>query len=302
MAYSFQPNSSLVPVEAEELMASLARAYKGNSVEAMQEVAGKLQGVAANREFIRDALLRELRRIAAEKNLASFAPQSFIIHRHHPFSLRLNLWLPPVGSSRKVEQEAKIYSYGRAHDHNFSLLTVGVAGPGYRTRIFEYDFDSIEGYGGEHVDMTFLEETMLPAGKAMIYRPHRDIHVQIPPDAPSMSLNLLVEEKEIVDMPQYFFDVEKSCVLPMNDNEVGRRVSFLEAVGYFADESCTSLLFDVARQNRNPTIRAAALYAIQVGSPDRQREIEQVAMADAHPLLLRQAQMTAESVSGADPR
>lgn len=299
MAISFEANDNMPPVEVGELIDAARNAYKGNGVDAMLSVAEKFQGVAANREFIRDALIAELKRIGGERNLASFAPQSFIIHRAPPFSLRLNLWLPAVGSSRKVEQEGRIYSYGRAHDHNFSLLTAGVAGPGYRTRVYEYDCGSIEGYGGERVEMTFLEDTMLPTGKAMVYRPHYDIHVQIPPDAPSMSLNLLIEEKDIVETPQYYFDLETSSVVPMDDNEVGRRVSFLEAVGHFADESCASLLFDVARQNRNPAIRAAAVHAIRTGFPERQPEIEKLAEADGHALVLREAHRAGSSPASA---
>ena len=71
--------------------------------------------------------------------------------------------------------------------------------------------------------MTHLEDTMLPLGKGMIYRPSEDIHIQIPPDHPSMSLNLLIAEDEIVEVPQYFFDLEKSQIVIMNDNEIGRQ-------------------------------------------------------------------------------
>lgn len=288
MAYSFDSRDASGSITVEDLIDAMRNAYHGDGVEAMLCVAEKFQSLAANREFIRDALLAELKRIAAERNLGSFAPQSFIIHRAPPFTLRLNLWLPSVGSIRKVEQEARIYSYGRAHDHNFSLLTAGVAGPGYRTRIYEYDCRSIEGRGGERVEMTFLEDTNLTTGKAMIYRPHHDIHVQIPPVEPSMSLNLLIDEKDIVETPQYYFDLETSELIPMDDNEVGRRVSFLEAVGHFADEDCACVLFDVARQNRDPSIRAAAVNAIRTGFPDRQPEIANLAKADSHPLVLRE--------------
>lgn len=291
MAISFEANPAAAPIDVGDVMDAAKKAYRGHSVDAMQSIAEKFQRLAANPEFIRDGLLAELKRIALEQNLASFAPQSFIIHRAPPFSLRLNLWLPPVGSSRKVEQEARIYSYGRAHDHNFSLLTVGVAGPGYRTRVYEYDFDAVEGYGGEHVEMTFLEETMLPMGKAMVYRPHHDIHMQLPPEQPSMSLNLLIEEKEIFEKPQYFFDMENSSLVPMDDNEVGRRVSFLDVVGHFSDETCVTSLFDIARQNRNPAIRAAALRAIRINSPERESEITQLSQIDQHPLVLREAHM-----------
>jgi hypothetical protein len=290
VAISFEARADAAPVELNDFFEEAGRAYKGHAIEAMQELAGRFQELAGNREFIRDGLLAELRRIAQEQNLVSFAPQSFIIGRSGPFSVRLNLWLPPVGSARKIEQEAKVYSYGRAHDHNFSLLTAGVAGPGYRTRIYEYDFKSVEGYGGEHVEMTFLEETMLPVGKAMIYRPHRDIHVQMSPERPSMSLNLLIEEKEIVEMPQYYFDLESSALVPMDDNEVGRRVSFLDVVGHFADGRCVDSLFDIARKNRNATIRAAAVRAIRTSSPEHDSEIKQLSRIDCHPLVLRETQ------------
>jgi hypothetical protein len=291
MAISIAAKPNPTPVEVEDFIGAIRSAYKGNSVEAMQAVADKFQALAANREFIRDALLAELKRIAAERhNLGSFAPQSFIIHRAPPFSLRLNLWLPPVGSSRKIQQEARIYSYEKAHDHNFSLLTVGAGGPGYNTRVYEYDRNAIEGYEGEPVEMIHLEDTSLPTGKAMIYRPFQDVHVQLPPEEPSMSLNLLIEEKEIVEQPQYFFDLKTSTVIPMNDNEVGRRVSFLQAVGYFADDSCAALLFDVARQSSNPAFRAAAVHAIRTGFPEREPELARLAQADGHPLVLREVQ------------
>jgi hypothetical protein len=289
------------PIAVEELIAAARKVHKGNALETMHIVAGNLQRLAANREFIRDALLRELMRIATESNLAIFASQSFTIYREPPFSLRLNLWLPPTGSSRKIEQEARIFSYDRAHDHNFSLLTVGAAGPGYKTCIYEYDPHSIGGYHGEPVEMNFLEDTMLPAGKAMIYRPSRDIHTQIPPDEPSMSLNLLIAEKEVVEAPQYFFDVESSSLVIMNDNEIGRRTGFLETIGHFADEQCASLLFDVARQSRNPSLRASALQAIRTGFPERQQEIASLAEADGHPLVLRKARMESSEIPTAHP-
>jgi len=288
VAITFEPRSDAAPIAVEELMAAARKVHKGNAVETMENVAEKLQRLAANREFIRDALLGELKRIANLRHLASFAPQSFTIYRDPPFSLRLNLWLPPAGSSRKIAQEARIFSYDRAHDHNFSLLTVGAAGPGYKTRIFEYDPGSIGGYDGEFVEMTFLEDTILSLGKSMIYRPSRDIHVQIPPDRPSMSLNLLIAEKEVVEVPQYFFDLKSSSLIIMTDNEIGRRASFLEAVGHFADEKCASLLFDVARQGRNPSIRAAAMNAIGTGFPERRHEIESLAQADGHPVVLKE--------------
>jgi hypothetical protein len=98
MAISYQAKENTTPIEVGDFIDSARRAYKGDGVEAMQVVAEKLQALAANREYIRDALIAELSRIAREQNLVSFAPQSFIIHRAPPFSLRLYIWLPPTSA------------------------------------------------------------------------------------------------------------------------------------------------------------------------------------------------------------
>ena len=122
MAISFEAKEDATPVAVEDLIDAARTAYKGNAVEAMQAVAEKFQGLAANREFIRDALLAELNRIANERHLATFAPQSFIIHRAAPFSLRLNLWLPPC-SIKMVAQEINPHPILRKTDAHL-LVTV----------------------------------------------------------------------------------------------------------------------------------------------------------------------------------
>jgi hypothetical protein len=104
VAITYEATGNAAPIAIEELIEAAKKVHNGNALGTMQDVAAKLQGLGANREFIRDALLAELRRIAGERNLASFAPQSFTIYRNPPYSLRLNIWLPPAGSARKVAQ------------------------------------------------------------------------------------------------------------------------------------------------------------------------------------------------------
>jgi hypothetical protein len=45
-------------------------------------------------------------------------------------------------------------------------------------------------------------------------------------------------------------------------------------------------------------IRAAAVHAIRMGFPERRPEIEGLARADGHPLVLREAEMAASEISG----
>ena len=99
------------------------------------------------------------------------------------------------------------FSYNIAHDHNFSFLTVGYLGPGYETDIYEYDYDSVEGYVGEKVEMQFLEKVRFAAGMAMYYRASRDLHIQHPPSEMTIPLNLLIQPPEVRLREQYEFDL-----------------------------------------------------------------------------------------------
>src|SRR3546814_33924 len=72
------------------------------------------------------------------------------------------------------------FFYGKAHDHNFSFLTVGYMGPGYWSEYYEYDYANVAGYVGEKVNLRYIEKSKLDEGKVMLYRIHRDVHLQLP--------------------------------------------------------------------------------------------------------------------------
>ena len=104
------------------------------------------------------------------------------------------------------------FFYGVPHDHNFSFLTVGYLGPGYWSDYYEYDYGAVVGFPGEDVALRFVEKSRLEQGKVMLYRAHRDIHLQLPADAMSVSLNILETSHNSVFRDQYRFDVERSKI------------------------------------------------------------------------------------------
>lgn len=141
--------------------------------------------------------------------------------------LRANIW--------QTEQDlcfqtsgAKNFVYGVPHDHNFSFLTSGYAGPGYRSDYYEYDYEDVVGYPGENAGLRFVERSALHEGKLMLYRAHVDVHSQLSPEALSVSLNVMHVAPAQGWFDQYGFDLDRSevtRVLSPNATEAFLRVA-----------------------------------------------------------------------------
>lgn len=148
------------------------------------------------------------------------------------------------------------FFYGLPHDHNFSFLTVGYLGPGYWSDYYECDYDRILGYPGERVDLRFVERSRLTRGKVLLYRKHRDVHRQLPPESLSVSLNILALSPAGEFQEQYTFDLAASCVTGFANP------SSLEAMirlaGAFGGANGADLLDHVARRHPSDRMRFAA--------------------------------------------
>ena len=59
------------------------------------------------------------------------------------------------------------------------------------------------------VDLRFVEKSRLEQGKVMLYRAHRDVHLQLPADEMSVSINIVETSHSSVFRDQYRFDVEQ---------------------------------------------------------------------------------------------
>lgn len=146
-----------------------------------------LQRLANNQNFFLDFLNEKLKDIVSYNVKTDFTPPSFYLYQSAEFSVRAVLWLP----CDKGEEDAVSKGYGVTHNHHFDFLTCGYYGPGYRTIIHQCEPDKVSGVIGEKVDMKFQEDSLLTVGKLMLYQHTRDIHVQLPPESLSISLNLV---------------------------------------------------------------------------------------------------------------
>ena len=174
------------------------------------------------------------------------------------FFLRANIW-PSRDEHMFRASGGGAFVYGLPHDHNFDFLTLGYFGPGYWSDYWEYDYEAVAGAIGEPAGLRFVERSRLEPGKLLHYRAHRDVHSQLPPDALSVSLNVMHAGGAQGWLDQYRFDVERNTiagVLSPGASEVFLRI----AVGLGGDEAL-DLAERFARTHPSDRMRLTALEA-----------------------------------------
>ena len=170
--------------------------------------AALLAGLQHNRTFLADRVVAALKASYADQlEINRYSAQVFLLHRGaRGFYLRANLW-PAATDAVTAASGAAAFSYGVPHDHNFSFLTAGYFGPGYVSDYYEYDAEQVDGRLGEPINLQFVERSQLSEGKMMLYRAHRDIHSQLPPEQLSVSLNIMDEGEHVPWRDQYIVDL-----------------------------------------------------------------------------------------------
>ncbi len=246
-----------------------------------------LKALANDRNLVLTRLNAYVEEAFASPGLSS--AQAILLGRRKRFYVRANLWpsASDVGSGRMYQDQ---FSYHIAHDHNFSFLTVGYLGPGYETDIYEYDYDQVEGYVGERVEMRFLEKVRFAAGMAMYYRASRDLHIQYPPSATTITLNLLIAPPEVRLREQYEFDLATRTIarLPA-ELEASRRVAFVALSAQMGDGNTAQLLEDLALVHPCRRTRLTAWQALVALKPGEAERCWQRAAGDAAPLVANYA-------------
>ncbi|WP_205518136.1 transposase [Sphingorhabdus sp. Alg239-R122] len=175
-----------------------------------------LKQLANNRDFLGDMILDELKATAGNTESrgsgGGYSAQVIMLSRPaRSFYLRANIW-PAQNEYLMRSSGSAPFFYNLPHDHNFSFLTAGYLGPGYWSDYYEYDYDSVAGYAGEPVDLRYMGTRRLEQGQVMLYRAHRDVHVQRPADSLSVSLNIMQMNHAQGWYDQYRFDVENGRI------------------------------------------------------------------------------------------
>ena len=227
----------------------------------------QLRKLANDRHFLADLMMAELRqRCAGQLEDNQYSPPVVLLHAHprSDFLLRANIW-PALKDSVVRHSGPDPFFYGVPHDHNFSFLTVGYLGPGYWSDYYEYDYGSVVGYPGESVSLRFVEKARLDEGKVMLYRAHKDIHLQLPADAMSVSLNILEAAHSSTFRDQYRFDVESQTI-----SGIMTRTSLepmLALTAHYGGGEGEGLLRDFAAAHPSDRVRWAALRAQAAAAP-----------------------------------
>lgn len=197
----------------EECLGQLQDGFDPADEGSLANAASALKKLANNRRFLGDILIAQLTDRHREGGLESgYGPQSIVLSPNRGGSfLRANIW-PSQDEACFKASGAKTFVYGVPHDHNFSFLTAGYFGPGYGSDYFEYDYEEVAGYRGEVADLRFVERSALSEGKLMLYRAHRDVHSQLPPESLSVSLNIMHIDPAESWCDQYGFDLDSNAV------------------------------------------------------------------------------------------
>lgn len=239
-----------------------------------------LARLGRNASFLADLAIAELERDFAGQTGNGYGPQVLMLRPPTGrFALRANFW--PARDDAVVRAGGTdAFFYDLAHDHNFSFLTYGYLGPGYWSDY--YRFDGAPRLPGDAAGLVFEERARLEPGRLMLYRAHRDVHVQLPPDAFSVSLNVLAQAPEQAWRSQYRFDVARDRVA--QELTVARSEALLTiaaATGDGIDLACT-----LARRHPAGRMRRTALASLSVAAHPR---VFEAAAADPDPLVARAA-------------
>ena len=237
-----------------------------------------LAGLACNKDFLADRIVAALKASYADQlEMNRYSAQVFLLHRSpRGFYLRANMW-PAAADAVYAASGAGAFAYGVPHDHNFSFLTAGYFGPGYVSDYYEYDAEGVDGRLGEPLGLTFVERSSLGEGKIMLYRAHRDVHNQLPPESLSVSLNIMDEGEHVPWRDQYIVDLEHGTIArrpTLTSGELLLRCA-VHLTGNGRD-----IAERFAKAHPVPRVRANAIAALAAVAADPKTEIER-GMGDA---------------------
>ncbi len=170
-----------------------------------EEILRELTHAANNYSFLNDFVNGEIKKSTWPK---LYGAQSFLCHEGKDFFVRLNLWFPEK-ETPVADQMKKYFSIELLHNHNFPLFTTGLFGPGYTTQLFRWDDVTYERKVGEKVDISFTAEPTLALGAGLYIERDADYHLQLWPEAFSISLNIIPTLREDYSPCQYVLNHDR---------------------------------------------------------------------------------------------
>lgn len=220
-----------------------------------------LARLGGNRTFLADLAIEELKlRCARQSTTNGYGPQVFLLcPPNGRYVIRANFW--PAADDEVVRASGTApFFYDLPHDHNFPFLTYGYLGPGYWSDYYEYDGTAVCGLPGTDAGLRFVEHSRLDPGKLMLYRMQRDVHVQLPPDAFSVSLNILGQHPSHPWIDQYRFDISRGVIAEGLTSAPSEALATLAA--HLGGGNGLDLIDHLVRHHPHPRIRRTAVSAL----------------------------------------
>jgi hypothetical protein len=262
------PAETDMVLELDDFMAHLDRHLDVESEDSLVAMAPQLVALANNRRFLARQLAATIGRPDFQQNNPFTGPVFVLANRRH-FMVRAIGW-PPAAANTGAGYNS---TYRVAHNHAFSLLTVGYWGPGYQTDIFTCPPETLakaaNGSSAE-LDLPFIGRYRL-AERTVLHLPaHRIVHVQHPPESYSISLNLVVKRSADDSAEQYFFDVDSRRYRGSTGTTSNAWLRILHLASRLPDPRYDGALMSIAKNHPSLRIRTVAGEALRraVASPD----------------------------------
>lgn len=288
------------PIGLPELVEALAdHRIDVRDEDAFAALGPLLARLGRHRTFLADLAIDELKaRCHGQASANGYGPQVFLLHPPGGrFVVRANFW--PAREDWAVRASgAATFFYDLPHDHNFPFLTVGYLGPGYWSDYYEVEAGALTGLPGEAAGLRFVERSRLEEGKLMLYRMGRDVHVQLPPDRFSVSLNILGFDPAQPWTDQYRYDIRKDCIAEGLTAAPGEALVALAV--HLGGGNGVDLAHDFAARHPSARMRVTALDALAAleDEADTRAALFEQACRDAHPYVAGQARLRLARLSG----
>jgi hypothetical protein len=281
------PCSTTNVISIDEYVDYVSAKVKVRDFDSVAASAPMLRALANDRALIVSQLNNRIENYLAEGVLPS--AQALFLGGGQGFYVRAAIW-PAINDMVSGRAYQDQFAYNLAHDHNFSFMTVNYLGPGYETELYEYDHDKVEGFVGESVDLRFVEKVRFGPGVAMLYRASRDVHVQYPPTELTITLNLMVADRDSLLRDQYFFDLTNRTIAGYPPELAAtKRHSLLNLAGVLGNEDTGQLLRDLALTHPCKRTRLSAFYAWSKQQPAEAASIWERASIDKASLVANTA-------------
>ena len=247
-------------LELDEFMAYLDTHLDVESEDSLVSMAPQLLALANNRRFLARHLAATIGRSDFQQNNPFAGPVFVLANRRH-FMVRAIGW-PAATDNAGASYNS---TYRVAHNHAFSLLTVGYWGPGYETDVFGCPPATLAGAAdgsNAECDLPFIGRYRLAERTVLHIPAHRIVHVQHPPASYSISLNLVVKRKDDESAEQYFFDVDRRRYQGSTGTTSNAWLRILHLASRIPDARYVDSLTSIAADHPSLRIRTVAREAL----------------------------------------